>query len=166
MTVLPQRMPHRVLTALVLAAVLVTGLQLGATAWADARPQRGRKPAFGPSALVGLPLRLVPASGVVLLARTQQALAPDVRPVLALAADGELAVRRPVADEDPAALPGDVGLVLPDTPLPAWTPAARATLVALLGAWVAERPVAGDRVRAVDGVLTTAELAMLLGWVP
>jgi hypothetical protein len=160
------RLARRASAALLVAAVLLAGLQLGATAWAGARPPAGLRPAFVPSPLAGLPLVLVPASGAVLLARSPQAFAPAVRPVLELGADGALAVRRPAAGGEHAAGPDDVGVVLPDAELGAWTPAARAALVALLGAWLVERPVRGDRVRVVDGALTPAQVALLASWIP
>lgn len=160
------RMARRVIAALLVAAVLLAGLQLGATAWAGARPPAGPRPVFVPSPLGSLPVVLLPVRGAVLLARTPQAFAPAVQPVLELGADGALAVRRPAAGGAHAAGPDDVGVVLPATDLAVWTPAARAALVALLGAWLDERPIRGDRVRVVDGALTPAQVALLASWIP
>lgn len=121
-----------------------------------------------PSPLGALGFRIAATAGSVLLASRVDALAPAVAPVLQVLADGSLALRRP---PPLAAAPGGpsgarpVGVVVPGGPLAAWSPAARGTLVELLGALLLDRPVAQDQVQVVDVPLGEAELRMLLAWV-
>ncbi|MBM3973215.1 MAG: hypothetical protein FJ301_03850 [Planctomycetes bacterium] len=95
------------------------------------------------------------------------ALAPDVAPVLAVLADGSLALRRPPRPFDgPLAGAVSTGILVPAAPLAQWSPAARAAFAAAVGALAAARPVPAGQVRVADAPLAPADLRALLSWVP
>ncbi|MFM1872356.1 MAG: hypothetical protein RL398_1778 [Planctomycetota bacterium] len=116
------------------------------------------------------PLPKLPiADGEVWLVAAGQPLPPGVAWSVAIAADGEVAVSQaPAAAQTPAeggatAAPGALQL-----PVTAWgelSPAARGSLVEVVGRLVAERPVASDRFRTVGVVIERGQLDRLLAWV-
>jgi len=158
----------RVAIALLVATAAIAALQTFVAARERARPAVAPRPAPPPSPLVGLPFPLAAIQGTVLLAARADAFAPDVAPVLQVTVEGVVVVRRgprPAAGPGPVAA-ADVGVVLPRAPIGEWSPAARTALVELLGAWLPQRPVAGSRVRVVDGVLSPAQVQFVGSWLP
>ncbi len=108
--------------------------------------------------------------GRVLLAVRSDSIAPGVAPVVQILADGSAAVRRP-APLPIGPLPGgngsgEVAILLPAGTLGHLGPAARGTLVELIGQLLPVRPVPSDRVQAVDFAVAAGELSALLAWAP
>jgi len=119
----------------------------------------------GPVERLGFPVRASDAP--IHVAVGLSALAPDVAPVLAVLADGSLALRRPARPfAGPLAGSGPAGILVPAAPLAQWSPAARAAFAAAVGALAAARPVPPGQVRVADAPMAPAELRSLLGWVP
>lgn len=159
----------RLVLALLLAAMALAVLSALVAhrdeAVATAKPPP-RPPPLAPSPLLALGFELSPTSAGVLLASRLAALPPDTAPVVEVFADGALALRRaaPIAPSPTAAV-RRAGVLLPGRRLLDLTPAARGSLVQLLEALRAERPVLLDGVVAVD-LLDGGGLPSLLSWVP
>ena len=158
----------RLLLAAAAAAVAIVALnqvvgareRTGALATAPLRAPQA-------SPLAGLGFVPVATDGVVLLVSRVDAVPATVAPVLQVLADGTLAVRRaPPLGKGPLAVAGDVAIVVPRSPLAAWSPAARGALAELLAALVVARPVPRERVRLVDVPFGESELRALLAWLP
>lgn len=135
---------------------------------------RDQVPSSAPFAAraASLGMRLQPLRGKILFASRELAMPPDITPVVEILTDGSLVLRRPppLAGRPgaPNAMSHDgfgAGIVLP-AQLGGLSAAARAALVAILGRWVSERPIATGRFRAADLALPKASLRRLLSWVP
>ncbi|MBL9079361.1 MAG: hypothetical protein JNL08_17805 [Planctomycetes bacterium] len=167
---LPDSLSGRLLLAFVgaAAAIAVLAISVRQRDAVRAAERRATVPAAEPAAPV-LAVVVAPVRGNVRLAQRFAALAPDVAPVVQVFADGTAAVRRPAPlprSPGGAVVTGDAGIVLPAPSLAALTPAARGTVVELIGRLVGSRPVPVERVRAVDLSPADAELVALLQWVP
>jgi hypothetical protein len=111
---------------------------------ADRRHKAAQEPSTpssspSPLAQLGVPLR--PVAGAVHVASRLEAVAPDIAPVLQVLADGSVALRR---------LDGPQ----------------RGALLAVVGAWIDERPVPPQRLVFPDVQVEAGELAELLSWAP
>jgi hypothetical protein len=116
---------------------------------------------------------LRPVTGTILLATSEAALAPDIRPVLEILADGDVVLRRslPLAKEPVAVAPlsrdgHGVGIVLPTSSLSGLPVAARGALIGMIQQLLLERPVLPANVCSSDVEMDPQELRRLLSWVP
>lgn len=163
----------RVVVAIVVAAVGVVALQ-SYVAGADQRRKAAAEPVAplpSPSPLADLGIPLRPLPGVVHVASRLDAIAPDVAPVLQVLADGSLVLRRAAP---PPARPelggqgagGGGAIVLPFASLRRLDGAQRGAMLAVVGAWIDERPVPSQRLVFADVQADAGELAELLSWAP
>lgn len=178
MSLLPQSLWARLAVAFLVALLGVAWLhqavRAGEREVSGARPVRLRPlPSAASSPLVGLGFPLSPVAGSVVLASRLEAIPPNVAPVLHVFLDGSLAVRRPprlASGPLPRATPDGSGvgaaLILPRSALVDWGAAARSVVVEVLARWLAERPVATERIRVADLALAPTEIQKLLAWVP
>lgn len=162
----------RLAVAVVLAGAALAGLwwwttandAAAAAAAAAVAEQRRVETAPGPIERLGYPLAA--STAPIHVAASLAAVAPDVAPVIEVLADGSLALRRaPGPAAGPLAGPRPAAVLVPRSPLAAWTPAARAAFAAAVGALSADRPVPAGQVRIADAPIAAAELAALLTWV-
>lgn len=126
-------------------------------------------PSPSPLARLGVPLRSVP--GAVHVASRLEAVAPDIAPVLQVLADGSVAMRRalpaPTSPLAGAAGPrGAAAVLLPAAALRRLDGPQRGALLAVVGAWIDERPVPPQRLVFTDVQVEPGELAELLSWAP
>lgn len=178
MSLLPQSLWARLAIALLVALVGVAWLHRAVSAGErvvpGARPIRFLpQPSVAPSPLASLGFPLSPVAGRVVLASRLEAIPPSVAPVLQVFLDGSLAVRRPprlASGPLPRSRPDGSGdgaaLILPRSALVDWGPAARSVTVEVLARWLADRPVATERIRVADLALASPEIRSLLAWVP
>lgn len=173
MTSSASRLAWRLAGAVVLAGAALAGLHQWIRAEESARATAERARAAqqraeaepGPVERLGFPV--LASDAPIHVAVGLSALAPDVAPVLAVLADGSLALRRPLPPSaGPLAGGLPAGILVPAAPLAEWTPGARAAFVAAVGALAAARPVPAGQVRIADAPMAPAELRALLAWVP
>ncbi|MFN7588498.1 MAG: hypothetical protein ACK501_12175 [Planctomycetota bacterium] len=141
---------------------------------ADRREKAAQEPSApapspSPLAELGVPLRSVP--GAVHVASRLEAVAPDIAPVLQVLADGSVALRRalpaPTSPLAGAAGPrGAAAVLLPAAALRRLDGPQRGALLAVVGAWIDERPVPPQRLLFPDVQVEPGELAELLSWAP
>ncbi len=141
---------------------------------ADRREKAAQEPSApapspSPLARLGVPLRSVP--GAVHVASRLEAVAPDIAPVLQVLADGSVAMRRalpaPTSPLAGAAGPrGAAAVLLPAAALRRLDGPQRGALLAVVGAWIDERPVPPQRLVFTDVQVEPGELAELLSWAP
>lgn len=163
----------RIVMAIVVAAVGIVALQ-SYVAGADQRRKAAAEPVVSlpsPSPLADLGIPLRPLPGVVHIASRVEAIPPDVAPVLQVLADGSLVLRRaappPVRPELGGHGAGGAGaVVLPFVALRRLDSAQRGALLAVVGAWIDERPVPSRRLVFADVQAEPGELAELLSWAP
>jgi hypothetical protein len=110
-------------------------------------------------------------AGAVHVASRLEAVAPDIAPVLQVLADGTLALRRalppPTSPQAGAAGPrGAVAVLVPAAALRRLDGPQRGALLAVLGAWIDERPMPPQRLVFTDVQVEAGELAELLSWAP
>ena len=159
--------------AIALAALGVVLLQ-SYVEGADRRQKAAQEPSApapmpSPLAPLGVPLR--PVAGAVHVASRLEAVAPDIAPVLQVLADGTVALRRA---QPPPAGPlvggagpgGGVAVLLPASALRRLDAPQRGALLAIVGAWIDERPVPPQRLLFADVQVEAGELAELLSWAP
>lgn len=159
--------------AIVLAAVGVVALH-SYVEGADRRHKAAHEPSISapspsPLAQLGVPLR--PVGGPVHVASRLEAVAPDIAPVLQVLADGTVALRRalppPTSPQAGAAGPrGAVAVLVPAVALRRLDGSQRGALLAIVGAWIDERPVPPQRLVFTDVQVEAGELAELLSWAP
>jgi hypothetical protein len=141
---------------------------------ADRRHKAAQEPSTpssspSPLAQLGVPLR--PVAGAVHVASRLEAVAPDIAPVLQVLADGSVALRRalppPTSPQAGAAGPrGAVAVLVPAAALRRLDGPQRGALLAVVGAWIDERPVPPQRLVFPDVQVEAGELAELLSWAP
>jgi hypothetical protein len=158
------------LAARLTLALLVGAAGLGALAhWVGARDaaaaaRAGRAASAGPLPRAErLALPLGPPVGFVWIATDLLELPVELAPVVAIDALGGARLLRgavPMARGDAA----PAGLVVPVGGIDGLSPDARATLLAILGQLLAERPVRAEQVRALGAVGVGTDLRWLLGW--
>lgn len=159
--------------AIALAALGVVVLQ-SYVEGADRRHKAAQEPSSpapspSPLAQLGVPLR--PVAGAVHVASRLDAVAPDIAPVLQVLADGTVALRRslppPTSPQEGVAGPrGAVAVLVPAAALRGLDAPQRGALLAVVGAWIDERPVPPQRLVFADVQVEPGELAELLSWAP
>ncbi len=161
----PRQLPAQIALAMAIAGSSIAVLTVVVTEH-DANALAAARDAVA-AAPRGFGFELAPVAGTVLLVADAAAVASHPGPVVEVAADGSLMLRRPMPSG--AASPGTASgaaIVLPARSITAIGPEARAALVALVGRFVDVRPVPPGRVRTEGLDAEGVAVATLLQWVP
>ncbi|MCA8949270.1 MAG: hypothetical protein KDE27_07195 [Planctomycetes bacterium] len=162
----PRSVLRRVLATLAFAIALIVGLDFAVKRVdAEQRPT-GRRRLLAAAPALPPPVRLATVAGSVLLATSFANVPAEAAPVVQVFDDGGYALHRPSPlPVAPGPVPGSAAILLPGTALLRIDSRARATFAEIVGALVAERPVAPERFVTIGFELEREQLARVLNWV-